>query len=83
MYQLKMIYNCNTIVYMEFLPSYTSFINVMNNIKNSIPGRDLNFAFTKNTNMVELIRQKLLVPLDNAYSPQKPGTLNEFAIKGY
>jgi len=68
---------------MEFLPSYSSFINVMNQIKNSVAGRGIGFDFTKNTNMEELIRQKLLLPPDNGHLAHKPGSLHEFAIKGF
>ena len=83
MHQLTMIYNCNTIYYMEFLPSYTSFINVLNEMKNSIAGRCLVFNFTKNSSIDDLVRQNLLLPLDNSHLAQKAASLNEFALKGF
>jgi hypothetical protein len=84
MYQLKkMIYNCQTIYYMEFLPSMASFINALNNSKNSIYGRCHNFNFTKNSTFYDLTSQKLLLHLDNSPLAEHSVTLQEFALKGY
>ena len=83
MHQLTMIYNCNTIYYMEFLPSYTSFINQLYQHKNSIHGMAVSYYFTKNSSMDELYRQKSILNIDDAYLAQKPATLQEFATKGW
>ena len=67
------------------MPSYTSFINEMNEIKNSTAARCINFDFTKNTNMADMIGKKLQLPLTNEDLPHthKSATLYEFAIRGY
>ena len=78
-----MIYNCKTIYYMEFLPSYTSYINILNEIKNSIAGKCMVLNFTKNSSIDDLVRQNALLPLDNSHLAHKAASLNEFALKGF
>lgn len=83
MYQLTMIYNSKTVYYFEFLVSYTGFINLLNEIKNSIPGKCLVFNFTKNSSIGDLITQNYILPLDNSHLTHKAASLTEFALKGY
>ena len=83
MHQLTMIYNCKTVYYMEFLPTYASFINQLYEHKNSIHGKSVNYYFTKNSSMDYLHRQKSILHLDNANLAKKSVTLDEFALKGF
>ena len=83
MHQLTMIYNCKTVYYMEFLPTYASFINQLYEHKNSIHGKSVNYYFTKNSSMDDLHRQNSILCIDNAHLAQKSATLQEFAFKGW
>jgi len=78
-----MIYNSKTVYYMEFLPSYTSFINQLYQHKNSIHGMAISYYFTKNSSMDDLHKQQSILCIDDANLAKKAATLKEFAIKGY
>ena len=66
---------------MEFLPSYTSLINLLNEQKNSRYAHHVNYYFTKNTSTDELHRLTAILPIERM--PTKSVMLQEFATKGW
>ena len=77
-----MIYNSNAIVYMQFLPSWTGFLNQLYEHRDGKFSNYSEYYFTKNSTIADLNQQSIL-SIDNSHLAQKAASLNEFALKGY
>ena len=77
-----MIYNCETIYYLQFLPSYTNFMNCLYNYKFECDSKGFSFNFTKNDDLHYLY--KYITPLNVAgYGEPRKVDLTQFAAIGF
>ena len=77
-----MIYNRETIYYMEFLPSYTNFINFVYNVK--VEGDSTGFPFKVTKNSDRHYLSKYLPPIiSGGLGETRNVDLTKFAVIGF
>ena len=77
-----MIYNRETMYYMQFLPSYTNFINFVYNVKFESDSTGFPFNFTKNSDRHYL--SKYLPPIiSGGLGETRHVELVKFAVIGF
>ena len=77
-----MIYNCETIYYLQFLPSYTNFMNCLHNYKFECGSKGFSFNFTKNDDLNYLY--KYLPPVrGRQHGDPRNVDLTQFAAIGF
>lgn len=81
-----MIYNCEMIYYLQFLPSYANYMNCLYKYKFECDSKGFSFNVTKNDDINYL--SKYLPPIRGGYGRPQHGTpinvgLTQFAVIGF
>ena len=77
-----MIYNSQTVHYLEYLPSYAGFMNSLYNFKYECDSTGFSFNFTKNSDLNYLFKN-LEPALTSRTGAPRLADLTEFALKGF